>query len=91
MTAPSISKYLITDYQYHFICMSCGAIRHTSPGASPDECTQCGFSSWRTLGTTESSSEPWYMQALDPSCPICRRTANKLNSMRAQMALFVQE
>ena len=88
MTAPSINQYLITDYKYHWICLSCGAVRHTSPGAAPDDCTQCGCSSWRTRATSGISSDPWYVQELDPSCPTCRRTASKLHSMSAQMTLF---
>lgn len=86
VTPSRVNTYLITDYQYHWHCCTCGAVRHRGPGSDPGEC-ECGGSSWKTR-VARPGNIPWYMQILDPECPTCRRTANELHAMTAQMGLF---
>lgn len=87
MTPPRVNAYLITAYQYHWLCCTCGAVRHRAAGIDPGEC-ECGSSSWKQRLVSSSTGEPWYVQILDPTCPTCQRTANELHAMTAQMELI---
>lgn len=86
MTPPRVAAYLITAYQYHWICCGCGAVRHRKPGVDPGEC-ECGCSSWKTR-QPQPGAAPWYVKFLVPECPTCHRTANELHAMTAQMELI---
>lgn len=86
MTPPRVNTYLVTAYQYHWHCCTCGAVRHRLPGIDPGDC-ECGGSSWKQR-QVRPTGEPWYAQLLDPACPICQCTANELHQLTAQMELF---
>lgn len=82
-----LNEYLCTEYPYHCICLSCGAVRHDRPGAF-GECRACGGDSHRIgMGCTPDIAAPWYVQYLDPTCPTCRKTLARLGAFD-QMELF---
>jgi hypothetical protein len=84
-----LNEYLCTEYLYHCICLSCGAVRHDKPGTAED-CAVCGGGCHRRgLGSSSKVAAPWYVQYLDPTCPTCRRTLARLASFD-QMELFTQ-
>lgn len=87
----ALDRFWYTDYLYHRICFRCGHVQHFRPGVAT-ECTECGTDSWRSLISTPDRNEPPLVQWLDPDCPTCRQTLEKIRRLSEpqieQMDLF---
>lgn len=84
----ALNEYLCTEYLYHCVCLSCGAVRHNRPGVAGD-CSACGGGCHLCgLGSSPRVAAAWYVQYCDPTCPTCRRTLSRITALTAQMDLF---
>ncbi len=84
----ALNVYLCTNYRYHMICMTCGAVTHPRAGVDSGECEHCGGDCWKSLVAKPSIASPWYVQYLDPACPTCQHTLSDVTRLGYQMELF---